>query len=80
MRLLRSEDDGGFSLTEFVGAGIPRYAILSHTWEADDDGVTFKDSMKDTGRSKAGYRKIEICEKQAVNDVQYFWVDTCCRW
>jgi hypothetical protein len=31
MRLLRLEDDGGFSLVEHVGGNIPPYAILSHT-------------------------------------------------
>ncbi|KAF2186277.1 hypothetical protein K469DRAFT_664161 [Zopfia rhizophila CBS 207.26] len=32
-----------------------------------------------SGRSKAGYRKIRFCGKQAANDgLQFFWVDTCC--
>ena len=31
MRLLKSEDDGDFSLIEFVDNEIPQYAILSHT-------------------------------------------------
>ena len=79
MRLLRLEDDGEFSLIEFIGDRIPRYAILSHTWEADGEEVTFKDLMKGTGKSKAGYQKIRFCGEQAVTDnLQYFWVDTCC--
>ena len=29
--------------------------------------------------SKAGWKKIEFCAKQAATDgLQYFWVDTCC--
>jgi hypothetical protein len=29
--------------------------------------------------SKAGWKKIEFCAKQAAADgLQYFWVDTCC--
>jgi hypothetical protein len=79
MRLLNLHDDGEFSLTEFVGENIPRYAILSHTWGADGEEVTFKDLMKGTGTSKAGYHKIRFCGEQAAADgLQYFWVDTCC--
>jgi hypothetical protein len=79
MRLLKLNDDGEFGLTEFVGDNIPRYAILSHTWGADGDEVTFKDLMKGTGKGKAGYRKIRFCGKQAAADgLQFFWVDTCC--
>src|SRR2546421_11180354 len=79
MRLLKLNDGGEFSLTEFVGDNIPRYAILSHTWGADGDEVTFKDLMKGTGEGKAGYQKIRFCGKQAAaDDLQYFWVDTCC--
>ena len=78
MRLLRLEDDGEFSLVEFVGKSIPRYAVLSHTWGANDEEVTFKDIVKGTGKSKAGYSKIRFCAKQAANDgLQHFWMDTC---
>ena len=78
MRLLKLNDDGEFSLVEYIGDEVPRYAILSHTWGADDEEVTFKDLMKGTGKSKAGYRKIQFCAEQAATDgLQYFWVDTC---
>ena len=78
MRLLKLKD-GEFSLVEFVGDNIPRYAILSHTWGADDEEVTFRDLMESTGKSKSGYEKIRFCGKQAANDgLQYSWVDTCC--
>ncbi|KAI9867269.1 MAG: hypothetical protein M1813_009547 [Trichoglossum hirsutum] len=79
MRLLRLEDDGEFSLVEFVGKNIPCYAVLSHTWGSDDEEVTFNDLVNGAGKSKAGYRKIRFCRKQAANDgLQFFWVDTCC--
>ena len=79
MRLLKLEDHNEFSLIEFIGDKIPRYAILSHTWGADGEEVTFKDLMKGTGKSKAGYQKICFCGKHAARDgLQYFWVDTCC--
>ena len=79
MRLLRLKDDGEFSLVEYVGRNIPRYAVLSHTWGMDDEEVTFKDLLDGTGKSKAGYRKIRFCGNQATKDgLQYVWVDTCC--
>jgi Heterokaryon incompatibility protein (HET) len=77
MRLLEYKNDGKFSLTTDFGGKTPQYAILSHTWEAEE--VTFKDLVDGTGKSKAGYRKIQFCGEQARRDgLQYFWVDTCC--
>ena len=79
MRLLQCKDDGGFSLNEFFESDIPKYAILSHRWGAEE--VTFGDLMDGTSKSKskAGYAKIRFCGKQAKRDgLQYFWVDTCC--
>lgn len=82
MRLLRVERDsaGQLSLTEdFVGDNIPKYAILSHTWGADKEEVTFQDLMNRIGGSKSGYKKIDFCRDQAERDgLRYFWVDTCC--
>jgi hypothetical protein len=79
MRLLSSNIDGSFSLTRFTSNNIPSYAILSHTWEADDQEVTFQDMCNTTGNSKNGYRKIQFCSKQVQKDgLQYFWVDSCC--
>jgi hypothetical protein len=77
MRLLAYNDDSQFSLAEIVGDNIPKYAILSHRWEAGE--VTFKDLINSMGASKAGYDKIRFCGEQAKRDgLQYFWVDTCC--
>jgi hypothetical protein len=79
MRLLKQKSDGEISLTEFFEDDIPPYAILSHTWGADGEEVTFKELIDHTGKNKAGYNKIRFCEKQAKSDgLQYFWVDTCC--
>lgn len=79
MRLLRLEDDGRFSLVECVGKSTPPYAILSHTWGADHEEVNFKDLVEGTGKSKTGYTKIRFCGAQAAkDDLQYFWVDSCC--
>jgi hypothetical protein len=79
MRLLQVRADGGLSLVERVGSDIPRYAILSHTWGADDDEVTYKDIMEGVVEGKEGYRKLTFCGKQAGDDgLEFFWVDTCC--
>ena len=79
MRLLQRKDGGNYSLTEFIGDAIPRYAILSHTWDADHDEVTLADLEKGTGTSKAGYRKLQFCADQAAkHGLRYFWVGICC--
>lgn len=55
------------------------HAILSHTWGADNEEVTYKDMAESTGKKKIGYRKIQFCGEQAARDgLQYVWVDTCC--
>jgi tetratricopeptide (TPR) repeat protein len=79
MRLLQVKDGDVFSLVERVGNNIPPYAILSHTWGADEDEVTFRDLVDSTGGTKAGYSKIRFCAQQATKDnLYYIWVDTCC--
>ena len=80
MRLLEHNSAGQLSLTkDFVGDHIPEYGILSHTWGADAEEVTFRDLVDGTAMSKVGYDKIRFCEEQARRDgLKYFWVDTCC--
>ncbi|KAF2174469.1 hypothetical protein K469DRAFT_708943 [Zopfia rhizophila CBS 207.26] len=81
MRLLRRSNTGEFSLTEDLAGDetIPPYAILSHTWGADTEEVTFDDLTNGTGKDKLGYKKIWFCGEQAVQDgLEYFWIDTCC--
>lgn len=79
MRLLRLQEDGGFSLTADLIENIPPYAILSHTWGDDDQEVTFHDIQQHAGQRKQGYQKLRFCgEQAALDDLHYFWVDTCC--
>jgi hypothetical protein len=81
MRLLRRSNTCEFSLTEdlFGDKAIPPYAILSHTWGADAEEVTFEDMTNGTGKDKPGYKKIQFCGEQAAQDgLQHFWIDTCC--
>jgi hypothetical protein len=56
MRLLQLNNAGEVSLLkDLIGDDVPRYAIVSHTWGADGEEVTYKDLMDDTGKGKAGY-------------------------
>ncbi|KAH7347002.1 hypothetical protein BKA66DRAFT_516949 [Pyrenochaeta sp. MPI-SDFR-AT-0127] len=74
-----SNNDGDSSLTADVVSEdrIPPYAILSHTWGADAEEVTFEDSATGDGKAKPGYKKIHLCREQALRDgLQYFWIDT----
>ncbi|KAF3049131.1 hypothetical protein E8E11_010024 [Didymella keratinophila] len=81
MRLLYYGKGGELKVTaDLVDAGtVPPYAVLSHTWGADDEEVTFEDLARNVGKDKPGYKKIELCGDQANRDgLQYFWIDTCC--
>jgi hypothetical protein len=79
MRLLHVDDSGELHLIDHASRDTPPYAILSHTWGADGDEVTYKDIVKGEGKSKLGYRKLSFCAKQATSDgLVFFWVDTCC--
>ena len=79
MRLLKWGSRGELSLTKDYVDDAPPYAILSHTWGRDEDEVTFQDLKNGSGRSKAGYTKLQFCARQAREDgLEYCWVDTCC--
>lgn len=79
MRLLRLSDRDGLSLTKHDDDKLPPYAILSHTWGADEDEVTFHDVKDGLGKSKAGCSKIKFCGSLARKDgILDFWVDSCC--
>lgn len=79
MRLLQLGDNEGLTLTPDLTNNIPPYAILSHTWGADGEEVTFQDVSQNRGHGKPGYEKILFCWQQAKLDgLDHFWVDTCC--
>lgn len=64
---------------EFIGGNIPRYAILSHTWEEEE--VSFDDYVagRHIERAMKGFGKIDMtCKLAAQDGLQYAWVDTCC--
>jgi hypothetical protein len=65
-------------LHEFIGADVPPYAILSHTWGKEE--VSYRD-WQDLGAisSKAGFAKIQgACEQAKKDSLLWLWVDTNC--
>ena len=80
MRLLKRNADGKLVPTEYSGKVVPAYAILSHTWHADNsEEVSFQDIEAGTIENKSGHEKIQFCAQQAEADgLRFFWVDTCC--
>lgn len=86
MRLLRLDgdsSDGKWRLINFFGKDLPFYAVLSHTWGADEDEVIFEyieaGNVRYDDTSKAGFDKLRFCYEQAERDgLRYFWIDTCC--
>jgi Heterokaryon incompatibility protein (HET) len=79
MRLLERKLNGELVLTEH-DEDVPPYAILSHTWAEDNnEEVSFQDVKADISKKKPGWKKIHFCADQAaVDDLQFFWIDTCC--
>jgi len=74
MRLLHTES---LDVVQFSDADIPRYAILSHTWEEEE--VTLQDMQGVHPTSKRGYDKVKRCCAFArANGFEYMWIDTCC--
>jgi hypothetical protein len=79
MRFLKFNDNGVPSLVERDVDDMPHYGILSHTWGADREEVTYEDLKNGTGTEKKGYDKIRFCAEQSDRDgLRYFWIDTCC--
>ena len=77
IRLLQRKPEGEIVFREPTSSDVPAYAILSHTWGKEE--VSFRDVEAGVGMSKAGWKKIEFCAKQAAADgLEYFWIDTCC--
>lgn len=78
MRLLKLDEDGLFSLEEFIGEDTPPFGNLSHTWGAVKDEVTLRDLIDSNAMAKVGYEKLRFCATRAAADcLQWFWIDTC---
>ncbi|KAI0513093.1 HET-domain-containing protein [Xylaria bambusicola] len=75
MRLLKVSS---LTFREFFEPDVPKYAILSHTWEKEE--VLFEDiHLKEQARSKIGYKKVvKACNLARSQGYKYIWIDTCC--
>lgn len=79
MRLLTVLENVELTLVERVGNDIPPYAILSHTWGNDSDEISYKDFIDGRYQDKKGFHKLQFCQQRvALDNLEYFWVDTCC--
>ncbi|KAH7016508.1 uncharacterized protein B0I36DRAFT_254347 [Microdochium trichocladiopsis] len=80
MRLLQRDNANNYTLTDDLRADdIPPYAILSHTWGADEVIYADVKTSSNDWQQKAGYEKIKFCADQAKrHGLQHFWVDSCC--
>lgn len=81
MRLLHTKEieKGNYEIKEFAESEIPRYAILSHTWEQGE--VTLQDMEGDLARAKKKERfeKIEKSGLLACHmGLEWIWIDTFC--
>lgn len=78
MRLLRVADDLSLQFEEFYDDSVPPYAILSHTWGVGE--VMYEEMCDGAAEQKNGYAKILGCAEKALShDLEYIWVDTCCK-
>ncbi|KAI0542006.1 heterokaryon incompatibility protein-domain-containing protein [Xylaria digitata] len=57
----------------------PPYAILSHTWGADHEEISFQELQDGKIKKGLGQYKFDECCSQASRDgLSYAWIDTCC--
>ncbi|KAJ4398156.1 hypothetical protein N0V85_006353 [Neurospora sp. IMI 360204] len=82
MRLLKTDT---FELVEFVGEDVPKYAILSHTWEGKE--VSFHDFQypdaltylkADEPHTPAWAKVKHACRKAQEDEFEFIWINTCC--
>ena len=82
MRLINVRFEHRMFFEEFNEPGIPKYAILSHTWEKDEisyaeASVLFSFSFF-SAPPKAGFEKIkQFAAKARTLGLDHIWVDTC---
>jgi hypothetical protein len=66
-------------LKEFFGPDIPKYAILSHTWDEDEVSLQEFQNPSDKTYEKLGYQKIlKAVEIANFDGHEWIWIDTCC--
>jgi hypothetical protein len=76
MRLIHTTT---LEMEEFIGNEIPRYAILSHTWDGAEVSFQEYHSRDPAIQQKSGYSKIlQTCLLARADEIKYAWIDTCC--
>ncbi|KAK7462447.1 hypothetical protein VKT23_008046 [Stygiomarasmius scandens] len=79
MRLLNTKD---FKVQEFPSPdNIPRYAIISHTWDPDSGKELTFQKIRNLEKAKLhhGWRKIKgACSRALKFGFDWIWIDTCC--
>jgi hypothetical protein len=74
MRLINTRT---LKLELFYSYDLPKYAVLSHTWGAEE--VTFTQLMDGSGPDQVGFGKVTaVCQLALENHLEYVWIDTCC--
>jgi hypothetical protein len=68
------------ALKSFETDSTPPYAILPHTWGADQEEISFQDIQEgNIDKPGNGTKKLRECCRQAQrDDLEYVWIDTCC--
>ncbi|KAK0704407.1 heterokaryon incompatibility protein-domain-containing protein [Lasiosphaeris hirsuta] len=80
MRLINTNIRETLEVKEFWGSEIPRYAILSHTWEEEEVSFQqFTQLPREELSKMKGFAKIEkTCQLARTSGIEWAWVDTCC--
>ena len=81
MRLLKT-GSSSLQVKEYFGDNIPKYTILSHTWNVDNDEEVSLEDIRmgpECYETKIGYKKVIGAQREAANNgFQWIWIDTCC--
>lgn len=76
MRLI---DTRTLELMDFRDSNLPKYAILSHTWDKDEIPFEQFQSPHEELTRLQGFQKIQnACQIARQVNVQFAWCDTCC--
>lgn len=78
MRLIDCRSDP-LLLKEYFGSPTDRFAILSHTWDAQGEVTLQQFANLDSRTLAKGWEKIEkTCRKALECGYDYVWIDSCC--
>lgn len=68
-----------YEVVEHMNDDVVQYAILSHTWGAEEIILQEMNLLDERIKAKQGFKKIEYTCRQARSEgFDWAWVDTCC--